>query len=264
MSHYYQLCDDGAILPRHFTQMASRDELRATRITDVRKWWRQGQKVYPSVTTVGNVLAKHALVNWKIEQHLEAAWKIGPALFTKYHSVDEFIAAVKALAEIKMDIAPSAGTAMHKVLEDWIQGKDTPPEYDHITDAVGIELGRIEVDHEWKPEVYFTHPFGFAGCSDLVNRDGIVGDWKSKQTADKFKRGKMAYDEQRMQLAAYRVGLRMPKARCFNGFVCIETGEVDIHWHTEDELDHGWRLFQHALAIWQLQNGWPDELREAA
>ena len=98
------------------------------------------------------------------------------------------------------------------------------------------------------------HPMGFGGQVDLHNVQWVI-DFKSKTTADKFKPGKMAYDEHRIQLSAYRIGLDMPTARCANVFISLEDGQVDFHEHTEAELDKGWRLFQHALSIWQIQNG---------
>src|SRR5690606_34393042 len=108
----------------------------------------------------------------------------------------------------------------------------------------------------WIAERRFVSPIGYGGAVDLHNQEWVL-DFKTKQTADKFKPGKMAFDEHVMQLAAYRVGLGLPSAKAANVFVCLEDGQVNFHEHTEEELQRGWRMFQHALALWQEQNQFP-------
>ena len=119
MSHYYENTESG-VLPRHFVEMASRPgELRPTRITDVRKWWKEGRVVVPSVTTVINVLDKAALNNWKIDRHLEQVWLNLPRLEREYSDTSiperlyDFTSEVKRLTELEMDKAPKAGTDIH-------------------------------------------------------------------------------------------------------------------------------------------------------
>ena len=251
MGHYYQQCDDGKVIPMHYVEMTSRPgELRPTRISDVRKWWKEGRQVVPSVTTILNVLDKPALVNWKVDQHLAQAW----AMQTDHWDEEtKWIAEVKRLTEIQLDIAPSAGTDVHKLLELFYSGQPIPIADTAMCDGVDkVIIDRTCAD-KWQPERNFVSD-GFGGQVDLSGNGWLI-DFKSKQSADKFKPGKMAYDDHRMQLAAYRMGLNMPTARCSNVFICLENGEVDFHEHTEAELDKGWKLFQHCLAIWQLQNG---------
>src|SRR5690606_38222658 len=72
--HFYEQTETG-VEARHFVPLVSRpQEIRPTRISDVRKWWAQGREVYPSVTTVLQVLAKPGLQNWIVDQHLRQAW----------------------------------------------------------------------------------------------------------------------------------------------------------------------------------------------
>jgi hypothetical protein len=257
MSHWYFKRPDATVEPRHFVEMTTKVGTRSTRITDVKKWWRSGELVVPSVTTVLNVLAAPALTTWKIDQHLEQAFHISK----DGHTLQTYIRHVKDYADAQMSKAPEAGTDMHKVLEDRMHNRDTPPEWDHVCDAVMQALEPLSED-EWQMETYFVHPSGFGGCADLVG-NGWVIDYKTKQTADKFKPGKMVYDNQSMQLAAYRMGFDMPQARCANIFICLENGEIDFHEHSQDDLDRGWLMFQHALAVWKLQNRLPDNLLEA-
>ena len=259
--HFYQQTESG-VIPRHYVEMSTKPgQLRPTRMSDVRKAAKDGSVWVPSVTTILNVLDKPALVNWKVEQHLRVFHRQNWTAFESMDDEDEFVAEVKRLTELQMDIAPSAGTDVHKVLQQYVTD-----ETDNLSDAdwdiCRKVFGEIEtfaaLGAPWDSESSFVSS-GYGGQVDLVSKN-IAGqlwviDFKSKQSADKFKPGKMAYDDHRMQLAAYRMGLNMPTARCSNVFICLENGEVDFHEHTEDELNKGWELFKHCLAIWKIQNG---------
>ena len=268
--HFYQQTDTG-VEPRHFVPMASRPgEIRPTRMSDVRKAREQGQVWVPSVTTILNVLAKPGLENWKIERHLEVAYGVdidpepGGNPYTPYGWIEE----VRRLTELEMDKAPTAGSDLHKSLEMWFS--NALP-VGHPDEAICRKVSMTIYDYtvacpiRWTPERRFVSPLGYGGQVDLSN-DAWVIDFKSKQTADKFKPGKMVYDDHRIQLAAYREGLRQPpyyidfklqpeiRVRCANVFVCLETGEIDFHEHSETELEKGWRMFKAALEIWKEMN----------
>jgi len=63
------------------------------------------------------------------------------------------------------------------------------------------------------------------------------------------------YDEHLMQLAAYRVGLGMPNARCANLFVSRSVpGLCVIREWTQAEIETGWKMFHALLTFWQLKN----------
>ena len=63
------------------------------------------------------------------------------------------------------------------------------------------------------------------------------------------------FDEHAMQLAAYREGMRKPKALCANVFVSVtKPGLVAVVRHSEDELQRGWLMFKSLLAFWQAKN----------
>lgn len=296
MSHFYAQ-ENGQVYARHFVPIKSRPgEMRPTRITDVRKWWREGENVVPSVTTILNVLDKAALVNWKVEQYLCTAASLilecGPDDLncnSVLGNPETFVREVKYRTEMEMDKAPSAGTDVHKSLEDFMLGGEPAPEHYEICRNVEAVLKERCGDVSWNCEERFVDARGFGGCADLMADDyreadhpdygphdrqmgGLcsecakltrkncwVIDYKTKQTADKFKPGKMVYPDHSRQLAAYREGLDIPDARCANVFICIETGEVDFHEHTEEQLSEGWEVFRRALEIWQITNGYNKE-----
>ena len=232
------------------------DKLRPTRMSDVRKWLDEGRIVKPSFTTVANVLNKAALVNWKIDQHLKTAHSLGPVFDASVLDYADFNSEVKRLTELEMDKAPSAGSDLHDSMERYLQDL-LPKEHEHFkicTEAFMEIYKHTMIDPlDWRPEVKFVDDeYGFGGQADLVC-DSWVIDYKTKQTKDKFKPGKMVYDEHSMQLAAYSMGLGTSR-RCANLFVCLEDGQVDFYEHSKKELERGWMMFEHCLGLWKLQN----------
>jgi len=80
-----------------------------------------------------------------------------------------------------------------------------------------------------------------------------VLDVKTKEFTDPDKIG--GYDEHLMQLAAYRVGLGVPNARCANVFVSRNVpGLAVVKEWPEDDLKSGWEMFCCLLKFWQLKN----------
>lgn len=252
MAHYYEQTPDNTIEPRHFVPLAKRpDELRPTRITDVKKWVNEGRVVVPSVTTILDVLAKPALVNWKVDQHLKTAFTV----LDFDGDCAAYCEEIKRLTELEMEKAPTIGTDIHKSLELFAAGDlaEDHQDYDLCGKAFTIieEYTDIPMD-DWVSEAKFVSDLGFGGQVD-ISPHWII-DFKTKQDPTKWKPGKMVYMEHTMQLAAYRHGLLVPKAKCANVFICPATGDIDFHIHSETELVRGWNIFQYALGIWKEQN----------
>lgn len=233
--------------PKFFVEMKTRPgELRPTRTADAKK-----EGWVPSVTTILNVLDKPALVNWKVGQYVRQAYTLNPA---DYQTVDLFLDAVRYKADQEMDKAPSAGTDVHSSLEKYFLG-ETPE--DHLDICLSVERAIISntgyARDDFSTERRFSHNLGYAGMVDLSNRWWVI-DFKTKQTADKFKPGKMVYPEHCRQLAAYRHGLQTPSATCANIFICIESGEIDFHIHKEPDLEKGLGTFLDSLSIWKREH----------
>jgi len=88
---------------------------------------------------------------------------------------------------------------------------------------------------------------------DLWTPAGVVVDIKTKEFDDPKKVD--GYDEHLMQLAAYRMGLKLPAARCANIFVSRSVaGLVKIVEWSEDDLKRGWLMFQSLFNYWLLKN----------
>ena len=244
--HFYTETENG-IETRHFVPMAKDPtRTRASRVTDAKKAAKNGELWFASVTTVLNILDKPALVNWKVDRHLQQAWDFGVGICDNF---DDYKKHIKAATDKELDKAPKAGTDVHKMLELWMEGIDPETESELlICENVGKALAENTDNINWSCERHFINRiFGYAGCADLVNDNWII-DYKTKQEASKFRPGKMQYIDQKRQLAAYR-GYK-PK-RCANLFICIETGECDFQEVPEVELDDAYLDFLDCLNIYR-------------
>lgn len=245
--HFYTKTENG-VQPRHFVPMAKDpSKTRASRVTDARKAKKEGEIWYPSVTSVLGIFDKPGLNVWKENIFLEYAFQVDKTNM----EMGSWIDAVRAKAQERFEEAPQAGTDIHDVLEKYIRD-GIEPECDSERDICrNVEGKLLEMcgEQDWRCEEYF-YSGGYAGCADLVSDEWVI-DYKSKQEASKFKPGKMAYPEHAQQLAAYSEGFGGGR-KCANIFICLETGEVDFHLHSEEEIKRGWKVFSHALEIFKV------------
>ena len=211
---------------------------RNTTVRDARKLG-----LVPSVTTILGIIAKPGLNTWLQQQVLLAALTL-PRIAgeSEENWLERVISDSKSTGRDAMD----RGTQMHGVLERFYSGeRDDYPRYvDQVDASIRIHFGQ---DHTWEAERSFAYE-GFGGKVDLI-AENIVIDFKSKDKLDKV----VPYHEQLMQLAAYRVGLGKPTARCANVFFTAE-GDVKLIEHSEDDLASAWDCFQYLLAFYKRKN----------
>lgn len=247
--HWYR-SEDGQ---PQYTVKAKDGSDRPTTLRDARKL-----NLVPSVTTVMKIAAKPGLDVWKNEQLLLAALTL-PRV--NGESEKDFIARVVMDSKATAKAAAERGTRVHESIEAWYQGV-RPVEHDDI--AKGVEEAVFEhfkthPFQKWETEVSFSHPLGFGGKTDLFTRPdesapvGIMLDAKTKEFGPDDE--VPAYDEHLMQLAAYRIGVGMPHARCANVFASVShPGLVKVKEWSEEDLRRGWAMFQALLNFWQLKN----------
>lgn len=256
--HVYEKTEKG-IEPRHYVEMTTKEGLRPTRITDFRKWRKEGKPVAPSVTTILDVFAKPALTNWLIDQYVNTAYELDPA---NYQEAGLWNDAVRYKADMEKDKAPQAGTDFHELMETFTAGAftGTPEEAELCSSVVDvIETNTMLPIQYWQAEVNVFSDKGYAGQCDLFikgerGRPDWVIDYKTKQFEHQFKK-KLAYpDSHCSQLAAYGNELS-DNYRAANVFVCLETGAVKWHEWTQDELVKWFEYFMLALKAWEIKNG---------
>jgi hypothetical protein len=240
-THWYTR--DGA---PQYTVEAKKGGQRNTTLRDART-----MNLVPSVTTVLNVAAKPALMAWMQQQVLMAA-------LTLPRRVDEpekeYIDRIIHDSKEQGRAAADEGTNIHAAIQNYYEGGKITS-YEKQVVACQHEITKMFGENEWRAEESFAHEMGFGGKCDLYQKAGFgtVLDVKTKEFWDPSK--VIAYEDNLMQLSAYRVGLGVPKARCANVFVSRSVpGMVVIkEWSTED-LDRGWEMFCSLLKFWQLKN----------
>jgi hypothetical protein len=235
--HWYNL--DGS---PQYTVTAKDGSQRSTTLRDARK-----MNLVPSVTTIMSCAAKPGLEAWKLNQMLLAALTLPRA---PDEPEDAYVKRIVADSKEQAKQAAERGTAVHTALESWYEGV-MHAEYVEHQMAVAEEVKNVFGDLNWATEKSFAHKFGFGGKVDLHSKDGqgVVLDFKTKEFSDPAKVD--AFDENCMQLSAYRVGLEIPQARCANVFVSVTApGLVVIKEWTQHELQRGWEMFNALRMYW--------------
>ena len=207
----------------------------------------------PSVTTIIKCAASPGLEAWKLNQMMLAALTL-PRV--NGEPEEAFIQRVVSDSKEQARMAAERGTAVHAALESFYQGV-MHAEYMEHQAAVDRAVMGVFGDREWSTEKSFAHELGFGGKVDLHSKtgEGVVIDFKTKEFTHSDKDSIRAYDEHCMQLAAYRVGLGVPQARCANVFVSVtEPGLVVVYEWLQEDLTRGWNMFQSLLTFWKLKN----------
>ena len=247
-THWYR--QDGG---PQYTVPAKDGSDRPTTLRDARK-----MDLVPSVTTIMKVAAKPGLEQWKLEQMLLAAMTLP---MRPDEPEKAYIARIVADSKESGKQAAERGTRIHESIESWFDGKKQV-QYPEIAMAFEKSIFEHFKSHPmqpWLTERSFSSNLGYGGKVDLYCEAdesapvGIVIDAKTKDFGPDDKID--AYDENLLQLAAYRHGLHLPHARCANVF-CSRThpGLVKVVEWTEEELVKGWEMFQCLLRYWKLKN----------
>jgi hypothetical protein len=223
--------------------------MRPTRLPDA-----VALKLFPSVTTILNVLAKPSLDRWKLEQVANACRRLG---------TDQDNAALIDAAFEQVADAADLGTSIHKAIEDHYQTGTYDPNMGLYVEAVDkwvVAEGVKFTEHELRL-VSLSH--GFAGTTDAVITSPRPGagilDFKSRKTQPGKK--VVPYETQPMQIAAYYVvkfGL-LPDDDAYGCNVYISTtepGRIDATWYTGKQLREEWVAFLACRDLWIHLNGY--------
>jgi hypothetical protein len=190
------------------------------------------------------VLAKPGLENWKQNQILMAALTM-PRV--EGETEQEYIARIIRDSKEQGFKAAEEGTRIHEAIEQHYLTGTHPIEYGTQVVAVVTAVEERFGTQEWIAEKSFATEF-YGGKCDLASPE-IVLDFKSKEfTEDDLPK---PYDENLIQLAAYRAGLGYYTAKCANVFVSRNVpGLVHIVEHDEAEIRRGWRIFENLMMAW--------------
>jgi hypothetical protein len=239
--HWYS--KDG--LPR-YTIVGSNGKERNTTLRDARK-----EGLVPSVTTIIKVAANHQLNTWMQKQVLMAALTLSRI---EGETENDFIERIIQDSKQQGRDAANIGTEIHNAIQAFYEAKNSTAYVPHTQGCVNA-LKAHYGDVAWVSERSFGHEMGFGGKCDLyvAENDGIVVDIKTKDFSvdDKVD----IYESHAMQLAAYRVGLGLPNAKCAIIFVSRNNpGVAKIIELTEEQVADAWLMFYHLLVFWQIKN----------
>lgn len=241
--HWYTRTGESA-----YTVIGKNGKERNTTLRDART-----MNLVPSVTTILKCASAPGLEAWKQQQILLASLTL-----TRFQDETEIDWIDRIIADSKETGKKAAerGTAIHAGVQGYYEGKvieEYLPHAKACEQAINNHFGQ----KLWISEESFADKIGFGGKCDLnsKNDNGYVVDIKTKEFTDPEKI--QAYDEHLMQLAAYRHGLGLPKARCANVFVSVHEPVKTkvIEWSQED-LDRGWAMFSSLLNYWQIKNNY--------
>lgn len=247
MSHYYDAVTGE---PRYTVKRTDGKGERDTNLRDARKL-----KLVPSVTTIIGTLAKPGLVNWQAEQTIYAT--LSSARQKEGEEYPDYVKRIIYEANNISRKTSNRGGELHNKLESFFNThKIDQEDHDFIAPVIAKVLNLGLPGMTWIPEKSFASPLGFGGKVDLISDNPgqeFIIDFKTKNTTDKKKFYK--YDEHLMQLAAYRHGLNLDKARCIDiYFSALESDIIEVHEWTEEDLLRGWKMFENLLNYWKLSN----------
>jgi hypothetical protein len=238
-THWYTRTGD----PMYTVPSKKDGSQRPTTLRDARE-----RNLVPSVTTILNIAAKPGLNVWLQEQAILAALTL-----PRYENEPESVWLKRVVQDSKSQAREAAdlGTEIHTAVQGFYEGKRASAFPIHVQTCTKAIEGHYGAKN-WVAERAFAHEMGFGGKVDL-HSEGIVIDIKTKDFSDPSK--VVPYDEHLMQLAAYRVGLGMPEARCANVFISRTNPDLAVvtEW-AEEDLQRGWKMFTALLSFWQYKN----------
>jgi len=202
----------------------------------------------PSVTTILAMGYRPGLENWKIDQGILSALT---ATRIDGESESDFISRIKKDAKEQAAKAAERGTYIHALVQSGFEGMvfTNDDEYEFYRSAKDTLI--IATDNEqWICEKSFaTERFG--GKADLHTSKFLVDIKTHDKPDDKLK----LWDEHYMQLAAYREGLGIVKAKCGILYINSVTAESKLIWAEEKELVKGWKCFKALLDFYYAKTG---------
>lgn len=233
-------------------------EFRNTNLGDAKKLG-----LFKSVTTVLQIPSKPMLNTWLEDQILEACLKHGLPDYFKANTPEDAVKQWKGkIREESQKIGKDSailGSKIHDALESTIKNQGILVErhdlHEYIEPAFAILESRIDLKEAIAEGSTANKEHRYGGKVDLHSRvgDGYILDFKTKNkdVVDK----KTPYFENCMQLAAYRLALDLPKAKCYNLYISTtKPGAVYFHEWTEEEVKKGERMFLLLNEYFDLSN----------
>lgn len=226
-----------------YTMIGANGKERAVTLRDARK-----ENLFPGVTTIIRCAAAPALEKWKRDQVLLSAMTL-PRIDGE--PSDDFVRRVEQDWQQQGRAAADRGTAIHAAIERHFRGEQPDEEFWPWVKAARDEIARVCGPQEWSAERSFACARGYGGKTDLHSTAWVIDSKTKDGPAD----GRKLWDEELMQLAAYRHGLGLPAARCGILHVDRTNPSATIIEATPEQLATGLEMFSALLSFWQAKTG---------
>ena len=191
--HWYTL--EGKPL---YTLVGKNGKERNTNLRDARKL-----NLVPSVTTILDVAAKPGLVNWQINQGINAALTLPRE---EDETDEQFLYRVRQDSKEQAEKAAEQGTIIHADINMGFAGKKESKTFSCVDKIVN----GLFPNQEWLSEQSYTSKEeGFGGAIDLHSKTSIVIDFKTKDNLEGVEAKSLVFDNHGMQLSAYAMLLKI-------------------------------------------------------
>jgi len=221
-----------------YTIVGANGKERGTTVKDARK-----HGFLPSVTTILRQAAAPGLERWKIANAISSALTLARQ---EGESEESYLYRIVQDSEEKARKARELGTTIHGAIEKL----DRHGPYAAHVEVALEAVASWAMLRDWDSERSFASRLGYGGKLDL-SAEGFVIDFK---TTDKPLADLKLWPEHRRQLAAYRMGLDDPQARCAICYVNSQSPEARLIEVEEEELQQGWEEFKALLAFYYAMN----------
>lgn len=247
MSHFYTPSGEA----RYFIPKKSGGGTRPTTVRDARELG-----LYPSPSTILDILDKPALLEWKIRNAVTAIMTAPDA--APNEAIDAKITRVLDVEkqhEEESNVAKDRGTEIHDAIQCALDGmtvNDSMRTFvSPVVDAV-LKSGRVVATEK----IVVNNEYGYAGRTDTLTEGDEwlnVWDFKSCKTIPK----REPYPEARMQVSAYAKALGNTGNKHIRCFVCYisKTNPGEIGVFEVLDWQHEFERFKLLLHFYYLTHG---------
>lgn len=231
---------------------------RNTTLADAKKL-----SLSPSVTTITSILDKEALTTYFIKNAIKST--LEEERRRKEESWDKYCHRVIYASKKEGRDAAEKGNLIHNELEsyfiDQYQTQEGAKANCYVLPTISLIQEIFGYTHSWIPEASFTAVEGFGGKVDLHSKElNVILDFKTKYK-EELKIN--VYPTHLMQLAAYRKGLAMPTATCYNLFISsLKPGVLQLVKYEEKDIERAERMFLSLLEYWKVVNKYDSSLNK--
>ena len=212
--------------------------------------------LYPSVTSVLKIQSNPGLEAWKIREAIISSLTL-PRIYGE--SDQDFAARVLTDSKGHSKDSADIGTAHHDFAEDWYKGNK--PDMINGYEGNCILLASWIDKHlgeGFAEESFCNNDYGYAGKIDWFGKlkDGRLAYIDYKTQGVKPGARPVFYDSWCQQLAAYSGGQTDVAQISVLIGVHPENQFIKVSTWTQDEVEKGWKIFQHLLAVWMLDRNY--------